>query len=888
MPPQISAVIVSGDIVIDRHLYEGRRRVLQDTSPRGTFMVEEAGGAALTQRLIEAVFDADREERWQAVLSQARINGKLELPPEQAPICRLACKLPAETASPWPERLIGYALWTPQPKGKDQVWRVEKALGYGALWTEPVFEVAKDLPANPGIVVLDDAGDAFRSKQNERHWHLPLDNAESAAALPTWIVLKLGGSIGHGDLWYHLLDCEPRQRLVIVVAAQLLRSKDVRLSSGLSWEDTVEDLLSELDRDELRPLCAARHLIVHFEHDGAAWIDFTYPNQPQARLIFDAENAEGEWASRIEGDAFGYTTCLTAAIVQSLAWAASDLQPAIERGLSAMRNLREEGHGVAIAEKSGAEPGRGFPVARLAREILYPTHRFIRTTVPWEKPAGATPPWSILASMQNPFEATRPLYGFARQLAIQGEPVLSHVPHLRVGKLLTAGREEMEALRGLRRLMIAYRNKPSAERPLSIGVFGAPGAGKSFGVKQLALGIFGEPGAKDYKGWMEFNLSQFADSRDLIGAFHQVRDRVLQGETPVVFWDEFDSREYEWLQYLLAPMQDGRFQEGQITHQLGKCVFVFAGGTAWAFEEFGPRPDDADGVRRFKLAKGPDFKSRLDGYINVLGPNQRTLLAAKRKTRPEDSTDIFFPVRRALMIRSLLDCDANERLEIDQGLLTALLEIEDYRHGARSLTKVLEPFAAGRKAYRAPLRRSQLPAPDQLSAHVDSEKFYALCSRDLPFNTEQNIDKLARVIHETWRKVARSEGWTPKWDMPYDQLPADVKRSNEAAARRIPDILALVGLQVVRGEATAEGESRVRQQLKLHIETLAEEEHKGWMTHLYSEGWQFDEVRDDSKHRHDCLRPFHELKEKDKEKDRDSVRHYPDFVREAGFKIVFI
>src|SRR5581483_4690165 len=144
-------------------------------------------------------------------------------------------------------------------------------------------------------------------------------------------------------------------------------------------------------------------------------------------------------------------------------------------------------------------------------------------------------------------------------------------------------------------------------------------------------GIFGAPGAKAYQGWMEFNLSQFADSRDLIGAFHQVRDRVLQGYTPVVFWDEFDSREYEWLQYLLAPMQDGRFQEGQITHQLGKCVFIFAGGTAWAFDEFGPRPDDADDVRRFKLAKGPDFKSRLDGYINVLGPNQRTLLAAKRK-----------------------------------------------------------------------------------------------------------------------------------------------------------------------------------------------------------------------------------------------------------------
>ena len=86
---------------------------------------------------------------------------------------------------------------------------------------------------------------------------------------------------------------------------------------------------------------------------------------------------------------------------------------------------------------------------------------------------------------------------------------------------------------------------------------------------------------------LEFNLAQFAETTDLIGAFHQVRDKVLQGLTPIVFWDEFDSREYEWLQYLLAPMQDGSFQEGQITHPIGKCVFVFAGGTSYDFDNFG-------------------------------------------------------------------------------------------------------------------------------------------------------------------------------------------------------------------------------------------------------------------------------------------------------------
>lgn len=129
--------------------------------------------------------------------------------------------------------------------------------------------------------------------------------------------------------------------------------------------------------------------------------------------------------------------------------------------------------------------------------------------------------------------------------------------------------------------------------------------------------------------WLEFNLSQFANADDLIGAFHQIRDKVLQCRLPVVFFDEFDSQSYRWLQFLLAPMQDGKFQEGQVTHPIGKCVFIFAGGTSWTYETFGPPPSSATtggssssttgGVghlsaaeMEFRLAKGPDFKSRLD------------------------------------------------------------------------------------------------------------------------------------------------------------------------------------------------------------------------------------------------------------------------------------
>ena len=64
---------------------------------------------------------------------------------------------------------------------------------------------------------------------------------------------------------------------------------------------------------------------------------------------------------------------------------------------------------------------------------------------------------------------------------------------------------------------------------------------------------------------------------------------------------------------------------------------------------FKPKSGDADAEAKFKLAKGPDFKSRLDGYYDVLGPNQRTL-----PDDPDafDPSDICYPLRRALLIRA--------------------------------------------------------------------------------------------------------------------------------------------------------------------------------------------------------------------------------------------
>ena len=219
---------------------------------------------------------------------------------------------------------------------------------------------------------------------------------------------------------------------------------------------------------------------------------------------------------------------------------------------------------------------------------------------------------------------------------------------------------------------------------------------------------------------LSFNLSHFANPSELLGAFHQVRDVSLAGKLPLVFWDEFDSPldglPLGWLRYFLAPMQDGEFQQGEITHPIGHSIFVFAGGTAHRTEDLGQdlKKDDA---KKWTAAKVPDFLSRLKGFLNVLGPN------------PQNVTDLHYVIRRAILLRSLLSKRAKQfftnrgELRIDDGVLDAFLTVTKFEHGARSMeTIVATSVLSGRNSYE----RSFLPSAEQLKLHVDGEEFLRL------------------------------------------------------------------------------------------------------------------------------------------------------------------
>lgn len=903
-------ILVTGDPICDHNYYRGNRSTADSPQKRGFRELKTPGGALM---LMELIANTTASLGWQTEFG-------LEVDYEALP-----------------QDYHAYALWEPQlsnPAEKDEskrfeVWRaVEPALGYGNKESEALNEndrsfsmgTSRHFDSVPEIIVIDDPGLDFRRVSSKDRW--PFLKKSKKRLRPHWVVLKLSGSIGEGDLWDELVTCCD-DNLVVIVSADQLRRTDLRLSGALSWEATVEDVLAELKSNPaLEPLLSARHAIITFKSDGAFWLN-NKNEGPSRMLVFDAANAEGDWSAlQGRGTLFGYLSCFTAAIVRELCCQVdasagkvteADFESALAAGLGAARELHRLGHGRVKTLKAGSKqeyednPKPGFPfkdIADIAAKIRKPTDKFVSAPLPAQ--INERGKWMMLDEWQGQARASelkRPYYEAAWAVAVLGPDALERFPVACFGALRTVDRGEIESLRSLRQLISSYQTGGVQKKPLSIGVFGPPGAGKSFGVTEISKAVLGEKVEP-----LTFNLSQFSNATDLIGAFHQVRDQVLTGVTPVVFWDEFDSQDYRWLQYLLAPMQDGAFQEGQIHHPIGKCIFIFAGATSPTIDQFGPRDPNtitnderlrisADRLseidrewRNFVLKKGPDFKSRLAGYLNVLGPNPRQICSVSEPQWKNDPDDVYFPIRRAFFIRSKFKLKDSQRLQIDTGILRALLEIPLYKSGARSLESLC--LHLRQSAPNIP-RRSHLPGDYLLNMHVDAATFWKLCERDLYFRGAAK--QLAQGLHEDWLKsLSDKQRSSNSKAKPWSEIDSDTANANLAQALRIPDLVALARLRVVQGKPLKRAQNeRVRQILHDHAEIIAEAEHNLWMVERLLSGWRYATDRDNEGKLHPRLVPYAQLPDEEKQKDlrvikgRD-VPHIPDLIKRLeriGFRI---
>ena len=869
--PSGRIVVVTGDVTIDWNIAHLKR------SPEGgcawnstdrARVCPRRGGAALLGDLIEEV------------ASQMRAANEVA-----ASVSKTA--VASESVAPHEHAFHhSYALWTPhrfsaKSKPDDLAWRVGEFMGLDRSadgWTKAVEQQLAQAPA-ADVVVIDDADLGFRD--HPEIW----SGLFADGARDPWVVLKMSSPVARGELWSRL-HRERANRLIVPMTVNDLRLTEVQISHALSWERTAQDIAWELlHNPQVRELSDCAHVVVSFETSGALLL-----SSGKATLYFDIEGTEGAWAQQHPGGMMGYNSCLTAAIVRQLLLSPErpDLDTGIQSGIGAARALLREGYG--DRRRTPPVPDLFFPLPTIAAEILrggrpcasvevQDPAQFLRQPGTGPSPEVHSTAWSIL-EQRHPDA----LDELARQIVLHGpKSALGDVPLGRFGKLLTVDRREIESYRSIGALVREYCSQSRPKRPLSIAVFGAPGSGKSFGVTEMATSLYPELIKK-----VEFNLSQLEGPEALHSALHQVRDVGLSGKIPLVFWDEFDTAldgvAMGWLGHFLAPMQDGCFQQGEITHPIGQAIFVFAGGTSETLAGFGGALD----VKTLRELKVPDFLSRLKGFINVMGPNPAGGNA---------SADPHFVVRRALLLSSFLSMtapqlrcveDGREVLGIDPGVLSGLLNVSRYKHGARSMESVL---AMSQLSGKTRFERSCLPPEAQLGLHVDGLELLALVQQiEL---TPEMLEKLAEAAHEVFCEGRKHNGYrqgseksaeekTHPLLVPYGQLPEWAKESNRDTVRSIPRKLAVAGYVMIPSRSN---------QLSVEfpgddLESLARLEHRLWMDAKLAAGYTLGRSSVDGTRFNEYLLPWDELPEAVQHVDRDLVRGIPTILSRAGYAVV--
>lgn len=121
------------------------------------------------------------------------------------------------------------------------------------------------------------------------------------------------------------------------------------------------------------------------------------------------------------------------------------------------------------------------------------------------------------------------------------------------------------------------------------------------------------------------------------------------------------------------------------------------------------------------------------------------------------------------------------------------------------------------------------------------------------------LDRAARAIHEGYVQAQIIAGATEATNpalVAWEDLPRSLRQANRAQADHIP--VKLRALVVSQSEPM--------------IEALAEAEHRRWMAEKILAGWRYAEHRDNARQLHPSLKPYSQLSETEKQKDRAAIQ----------------
>ena len=756
----------------------------------------------------------------------------------------------------------------PKDNSSEKVYRVKRFLGFtgSKSGTPKLMPIVND-DENADIVIIDDENNGFNF--NKDFWPLAVKSGYKSPI----ILYKMNNPNGPSGLWKHL-ERFHKEKTIVIINGDDLRAKGVNISKGLSWERTAQDFVWQIHNNpNLTFLIGCKHVIVPFGLEGAIY----YSNnngEVESRLYFLTSEFEGDSFKDEDGKMYGLTSCFVAGLAKAISSGDKNKEElselislGIRQGIVAAQKYYIEGFGKDLYKDEF--PNKEIFIEKESdilqkdqvQDVLVPNFNYER----------CRSCWYILKD-----KSSTSLAEIGYDIVKNGiKSALQFIPMAQFGKLVTVDKTEIESYRSIKNLMLEYISTKNTVRPLSIAVFGTPGSGKSFGVLEIATNI-----AKSLIVKIDFNLSQFRGVTDLINAFHKVRDIVLEGKIPLVFFDEFDSYfegKLGWLKYFLAPMQDGVFRAGDSIHPIGKAIFVFAGGTSSTFasfcgEEIKDENEQKEFTREFKMAKGPDFISRLRGYVNMLGPNQT-----------DKDLDQLFIIRRAMLLRSLLErkvpylINDKGEAQIDNGVLRALLKIRRYKHESRSMEAILEmSMLTNAKKWE----QSHLPSKEQLKLHVDEEQFLRHLMQDAFFS--EKVERLAINIQDKYIELSKNNRSIDlNFVMPWEELSEDLKEFTRDQVRDIPNALLKINYDLI----SVKENTKAIEFTEKELEILAENEHTRWYRSRKNAGWKYDKVKNHREKTDPSLVSWEKLPKEKKEKVYQMINVWPEILSKSNFKL---
>lgn len=465
----------------------------------------------------------------------------------------------------------------------------------------------------------------------------------------------------------------------------------------------------------------------------------------------------------------------------------------------------------------------------------------------------------------------------ARQIVTIGpDRALARCSVRQFGDLQSVDRVEQESLGSMIDTM-NERLESGNVTPTCLGLLGPVGSGKKFVAKNLSEQVG--------QRWLIRKLAYNArviKLEDLINACHTIRDNTAEKYLTVVTFENFESLfepENTLLDEFTAVMRYGTFKDEGHERGVGRCLLLFLVNERIINYENTPTPTTSDFKEPREKNDAP-LLDNLHGVVKLKGPNQA------------DPKDSLFAIRRALMIRQLLKerhphINVNGNMKIDEAVLHALLFVPNYKHGLRSLEKII---STSRLSGRTKFDVAALPPEEQIQLHVDGRDFmqYLRAPRLPPALRE----KLAEGLFETYKKQRvimatteqqRKELQSDRSMVDWEDLPGELKESTRSQADDIPRKLRAVRCFMLPEKRT-DPFIQVSGFTEEELDKLSEMEHERFNAERLQRQWRMG-PRNSKQRTTPFLVPWRDLSQEWRDVDRVMVECAPKVLEQAGYHI---